>query len=339
MKHPGYVTWLALISLASVGCKSSESGNPAAVEPAQARIVESKEVPATATVQATGALRAREAATLFAQVMGRVQQVLVREGDSVKAGQTLVILDDATLRSATEQAQAAVKAAESQQIAAQTSADLAASTLARYKQLQSQKSVSLQEMDEVTRRAEAATAQADALRAQANAAKAQLSGSQAMFNYSRVAAPFAGLITGRMIDPGALASPGVPLIQIDGSGPLQLQATVAESAIGFVHKGMRVGVSIASPGADTAGTVSEILPAADMSSHTFLIKIDLAPAKKSPRRHVCDRGNTNRFKTGDSRAAIRDCDSWFALLCIRARQQQRCTTSIRDARNIARRYG
>ena len=280
MKHFGHLTWLALISLAAFGCKSNESGNPAAVEAVQARIVESKEVQATATVQATGTLRAREAATLSAQVMSRVQQVLVREGDSVKAGQTLVVLDDATFRSATEQAQAAVKAAESQQIAAQTNADLAASTLARYKQLQSQKSVSPQEMDEVTRRAEAATAQADALRAQANASKAQLSGSQAMLNYSIVAAPFAGVITGRMIDPGALASPGVPLIQIDSAGPLQLQATVAESAIALVHTGMKVGISIdGSPNVDPSGIVTEIVPAADAPSHSFSIKIDLPPSR------------------------------------------------------------
>jgi RND family efflux transporter MFP subunit len=281
MKHAGYVAWIALISLAVFGCKSSGSGHSAAVETAQARVVESKEVQATATVQATGTLRAREAVTLSAQVMGRVQRVLVREGDSVKAGQTLVILDDATWKSAAEQAQAAVKAAENQQIAAQANADLAASTLARYKQLQSQKSVSPQEMDEVTRRAEAAIAQVDAMRAQTNATKAQLTGSQAMVNYTRVAAPFAGVITGRMVDPGALASPGAPLIQIDSAGPPQLQAAIAESTIAFVHKGMKMGVSIdAAPGADPSGTVSEILPAADSSSHTFLIKIDLPPSKE-----------------------------------------------------------
>lgn len=280
MKHLGYVTWLALISLTVFGCKSSESGNPAAVETAQARIVESKEVQAVATVQATGALHAREAATLTAQVVGRVQQVLVHEGDSVKAGQSLVILDDATLKSATEQAEAAVKAAENQQIAAQTMADLAASTLARYRQLQSQKSVSPQEMDEVTRKAEAANAQVEALRAQTSAMKAQQAGSRAMLTYSKVVAPFAGVITARMVDPGALASPGVPLLQIDSAGPLQMQATVAESTLPYVRRGMKLGVSIDSaPNVDPAGLVSEIVPVADASSHTFLIKIDLPPSK------------------------------------------------------------
>ena len=218
---------------------------------------------------------------LSAQVVGRVQQVLVREGDYVSAGQTLAILDDATLRASAEQADAAVSAAENQQIAAKSNADLAASTLARYKQLQEQKSVSPQEMDEVARRADASEAEVAALKAQANAAKAQASGAQAMLRYTRIRAPFAGVITARIVDPGALAAPGVPLLQIDRDGPLQLEATVDESAIAAVHVGMSIPISV--DGASIAGEtgqVEQIVPAADPSSHTFLIKIALAPSKQ-----------------------------------------------------------
>ena len=280
MRVFGYISLLAVISGAALGCKSNESGGSAKVETVQARIVESRQEQVAATLQATGTLRARESVTLSAQVMGRVQQVLVREGDEVRAGQTLVIMDDATLKSASEQAAAGVTAADNQQIVAQKNADLAASTLARYQQLQSQKSVSPQEMDEVTRRAEAASAQVDALRAQATALRAQQSGAQAMLGYTRIAAPFAGVITARMVDPGALASPGVPLIQIDSSGPLQLQTTVSESAIASVHAGMRVSVSLdGTPNPDPQGTVSQIVPAADPSSRTFLIKIDMPVSK------------------------------------------------------------
>lgn len=281
MRISGYIGLLGLIPGVLVGCKSSEPVHSAVVETAQARIVESRQVEIPAMLRATGTLHARETSILSAQVVGRVQQVPVREGDSVRAGQTLVILDDATLKSASEQAEAAVKAAENQQTAAQTNADLAASTLARYKQLQAQKSVSPQEMDEVTRRAEAAAAQVDALRAQSNAMKAQQSGARAMLSYTRVAAPFAGVITARMVDPGALASPGVPLVQIDSGGPLQMQTTVAESAISSIHAGMKMILSFdGAPGAGLQGTVAQIVPAADASSHTFLVKIDLPPAKE-----------------------------------------------------------
>lgn len=279
MKSFVYLGALVLISGAAVGCKPSDSAHLAAVETTQAQIVESKQVEVPVALEATGTLRSHETATLSAQVMGRVQQVLVHEGDSVRAGQTLVVLDDSTLKSGFEQADAAVKAQEKQQAAAESNAALAASTLARYKQLQSQKSVSPQEIDEVTRRAEAAQAQLDAMRAQTLAMKAQQASAHAMLGYTRVAAPFSGVITGRMVDPGALASPGVALLQIDSAGPLELDATVAESAIASVRRGMKIEVSIDSAGADPIGTVSEIVPAADASSRSFLVKIDLPPAQ------------------------------------------------------------
>jgi RND family efflux transporter MFP subunit len=280
MKAFGSIILVAVISAVIPGCKTNESRNPTPIETVRARIVQSRQEQAPITIEATGALHAQQTANLSAQVIGRVQQVLTREGEIVKAGQTLVVLDDTILRSAAEQAEAAVNAAASQQIAAQTNADLATSTLARYRQLQSQKSVSPQEMDEVIRKAEAADAQVEALRAQTNAMKAQRAGSRAMLGYTRIVAPFAGAITSRMVDPGTLASPGIPLVQIDSSGPLHLEATIAESAIGFVRKGMKVEVSIGnSPGVNPIGTVSEIVPAADASSHSFLIKIDLPPLK------------------------------------------------------------
>ena len=272
---------LLAASGAVIGCRSNEPAHPATVEAAQARVVESRQEQAPTMLRATGTLHARETAALSAQVMGHVQRVLVREGDSVRAGQTLVILDDATLKSAADQAEAAVKAAENQQLAAQTNADLAASTLERYRQLQAQKSVSPQEMDEVTRRSEAAAAQVDAMRAQANAVKAQQAGAKAMLGYTRSVAPFAGVVTARMVDPGAMASPGVPLLQIDSAGPLQLQTTIAESAMPFVRTGMKVGVSMdAAPGVGRQGAVSQIVPAADASSHSFLVKIELPSSKE-----------------------------------------------------------
>ena len=194
------------------GCHGGESAvTPGTVQTMQARVVESRQQQVTLTVRSTGTVHARETAVVSAQVMGRIQQVLVREGDSVRAGQTLVVLDDAALRAQMEQAQAGVKAAENAQAAAQTNAALAASTLDRYKQLESQKSVSPQEMDEVSRRAEAAAANLEAVRAQTDAARAQESGARTMLGYTHLVAPFAGVVTARMADPGTMAAPGVPL--------------------------------------------------------------------------------------------------------------------------------
>jgi RND family efflux transporter MFP subunit len=288
-----------------VGCHSGASAASASTPQAvSAQIVESQQQQVPVSLSSTGTLHARESAVISAQVMGRVQQVLVREGDNVRAGQTLVVLDDAALRAQLEQAQAGVKAAENGQVVAQTNAALAQSTLARYKQLESEKSVSPQEMDEVSRRAEAAAAGLDAARAQTDAAKAQQSGARAMLGYTRLVAPFAGVVAARMADPGTMAAPGAPLLQVDQAGALQLDATVDESAIAAVHKGMTVPVDIevaASTGAvSLAGTVAEIDPSADPSSRSFLVKINLP---SSTQTHAGTYG-TAQFANGSRQAIL-----------------------------------
>ncbi|HUB50693.1 MAG TPA: efflux RND transporter periplasmic adaptor subunit [Terracidiphilus sp.] len=267
---------LAITAAMAAGCHGTSSASPAVVESLQARIVESQAQEVPVNLESTGTVHARETAVLSAQVMGRIQQVLVREGDSVRAGQTLVVLDDAALRAAVEQAEAGLKAAQNTQAAAQTNASLATSTLNRYKQLESEKSVSPQEMDEVSQRAEAAMANLEAIRAQTDEARAQVSGALTMLGYTRLAAPFSGVVTARMVDPGTVAAPGAPLIQVDQAGALQLQSPVDESAIGAVHKGLKVQVAIDGAGSTSmTGTVAEIVPAADPSTHSFLVKIDL----------------------------------------------------------------
>jgi len=266
---------LMAISAALASCHGGESATPAALQTAQARVVESRQLEVPLNVRSTGTVHARETAVVSAQTMGRIQQVLVREGDSVRAGQTLALLDDAAARASADQAQAAVKAAQGQQAAAETDAKLAASTLDRYRQLQAEKSVSPQEMDEVTRRSEAAADRLEAARAQTGAAQAQERGARTMLGYARLVAPFAGVVTARTADPGTLATPGVPLLQVDRAGALQLQAAVDETAIAAVHKGMKVQVQIAGASANAPGTVSEIVPAADPASHSFAVKIDL----------------------------------------------------------------
>jgi len=274
------IFWLSLLSSSAVMIAGCHGGNSPAVsstpQTVQAHVVESVEKQVPLNLESTGTVQARESAMVSAQVMGRIQQVLVREGDSVRAGQTLAVLDDTALRSSVEQAQAGVKAAQSEQAAAQTNAALAASTLARYKQLDAQKSVSPQELDEVSRRAEAAAANLEAVRAQTDAARAQENGARTMASYTRLVAPFAGTVTSRMADPGTMAAPGVPLLKIDQAGPLQLNASVDESAIGAIRKGMKVPVTIDSASSSNlAGIVAEIVPAADPTSHSFLVKIDL----------------------------------------------------------------
>lgn len=273
---PGFA--LALL----LGCSHAPPA-PAAPPTAQAQLVRSVAAQMPQTIQTTGTVHAKETAVISAQVPAHIRQVLVQAGDRVRTGQLLLALDDAAMQSALNEATAAQSAAEKQQAAAQANAQLAAGTLVRYEMLRTEKSVSPQEFDEVEKRSQAAALQLDALEAQSQGAKAAVEGARTQLAYTALRAPFAGVVTARMADPGTLAAPGVPLLQLDRDGPLQLYTTVDESLIGSVRLGMKVPVGI--EGFDPAGltgTVVEIVPAADPESHSFMVKLDL-PALKNLR--------------------------------------------------------
>jgi len=274
---------LVVAAVLLLGCSHGNSAAPVSPPTMQAAIVESVSAQMPQLIQTTGTVRAKETAFISAQVPGHIRQVLVEPGDRVRAGQRLVTLDDAAMESALAQAIAGEAAVQKQRMAAQTQASLAAQTLARYQILQQQKSVSPQEFDEVEKRSQAAQLEAEALAAQSEQARAAVAGARTQMGYATLDAPFAGVVTARMADPGTLAAPGIPVLQIDRDGPLQVYTTVDESLIGSIREEMKVPVSVEGVGAtNMSGTVAEVVPAADPASHSFLVKLDL-PAVKNLR--------------------------------------------------------
>ena len=270
---------LALAPALLAGCSRRQPA-PAPPSVTQAQLVRSVAALTPQTIGTTGTIHAKETAIISAQVPGHILRVLVEAGDRVGAGQLLVTLDGAAMQSALEQATAGESAAEKQQAAAAAQASLAAETLARYQVLKEQKSVSPQEFDEVEKQSEAAQLQAAARAAQSEQAKAAVAGARTQLGYATLHAPFAGVVTARMADPGTLAAPGMPILQIDRDGPLQIYTTVDESLIGSVREGMIVPVSVDGiDAANLSGTVTQIVPAADPASRSFLVKLDLPAVK------------------------------------------------------------
>lgn len=270
------VTLFFLILMLPMGC--SRVTKPAQEIPAivRAQLVKSVQQETPQQIRMIGTVHAKETAAISAQIPGNIRQVLVRAGDRVRAGQLLVTLDAAAMQSALNRAIAAQSAAEKQQAVAQANAALALSTLARYQMLKDEKTVSPQEFDEVERRSQVGAFQLQALEAQHAEAVAAVAGARAQLSYTALHAPFAGVVTARMADPGTLATPGVPLLQIDRDGPLQLYTMVDESFINSVRLGMKIPVN--ADGANSGvivTTVAQIVPAADPQSRTFLVKLDL----------------------------------------------------------------
>ena len=261
------------------GC--SRTGTPPAASPVtvQARLVRSVSATEPQSIPTMGTLRAKETATISAQLPGQIRRVLVQAGDRVRAGQLLVVLDDAAMLAALNQANAAAEAANRQQMAAESDASLAAGTLSRYQMLKNEDSVSPQEFDEVQKRSQAAHLRLESYAAQTQQAQAAVAGARAQLGYTALHAPFAGIITARLADPGTLAAPGIPLLQVDRDGPLQVVTTVDESLIASVRLGMTVPVKIDGVTGTINSTVAQIVPAADPASRSFQVKLNLPPTK------------------------------------------------------------
>jgi len=226
-------------------------------------------------LEGVGTVRAVQTTILASQVMGNIVELRAREGDRVKRGQILALIDDSQPRAALERANAAVNAAQQQSIAADSELALADSTLKRYQTLFERKSVSPQEFDEVKARQQTASARRELARSELAQARAALTQARTGLGYTQIRAPFDGLVTERKADVGTLASPGTPIFIVEDTR-YRLDAAINETDLRFVRIGMVSPVVIEALGdAAIDGKVVEIVPSADPGSRSFLVKADL----------------------------------------------------------------
>jgi len=253
-------------------------------------------------IGASGTVRSRKQSVLAAKITASVVAVHAREGDRVKAGQDVVELDNRDVKAqlgraeaglreaknALEEVEATIQAQEKAIDTAKAQEEFALATFTRYKALLERRSVAPQEYDEVAAKFKAASAdlqRAQEVRVSLSAKKGQalarideaqeeLHYAQAVFGYTKVHAPFDGLIIAKTVEVGNLAAPGVPLLTVEEER-YRLEATVQESEIKKLRTGRRADVEIDALARTLSGPIVEIVPAADPQSRTFTVKIDL----------------------------------------------------------------
>lgn len=268
---------IASISCLPVACSSGGGGTakvPAVVRGLSTMTVQSTAQPETLSV--TGTVEASDVSPVAARMMATVVAVTVRAGDTVRRGQVLVRLDNAQQQQALQQAQAALASAQQMELAAQTDAHLARVTEERYAKLYATKSVSPQEFDEVQTKAQAASAQLDMAHAQVKQAQAAVAQARTAVGYSVLTAPYDGVVTARMVDPGAMAAPGVPLLTVENAGRYRFAANVDATQMQGIRVGSKVTVVI--DGTSTSRlpvTVTQVVAASDPATRTVLVKADL----------------------------------------------------------------
>ncbi|MDQ2945852.1 MAG: efflux RND transporter periplasmic adaptor subunit, partial [Acidobacteriota bacterium] len=248
--------------------------------------------------------------------------VKVREGDHVREGQLLVILDARDLdvssghaAAALDEVRSAVPEAESAERAAQANLDLAQTTFKRMQELLSKKSISSQEFDEASAKLKAAQAAREMAHArriqidsQAARVQQEVRATEVARSYAEITAPFAGVVTVRSVEPGTMAVPGAPLLTLERDGAYRLEAAVEESRLAAIRVGQSVSVTL--DGADRVmeARVSEIVPAVDAASRSYTVKIDL-PATAQLRSGLFGRASFamgNRSSLAIPAAAVRE---------------------------------
>ena len=127
-------------------------------------------------------------------------------------------------------------------------------------------------------RTQAAQARLDLARAGRQQAQAALAQANTQLGYSRVRAPFDGVITEKKADIGTVAAPGMPLLTLEDTRRYQLEVTVDESQAAAVKPGAAVPVSFDASERELRAKVAQIVPASDPGSHSFLVKLDLGAA-------------------------------------------------------------
>jgi RND family efflux transporter MFP subunit len=219
---------------------------------------------AGAAYAATGTVEAVRQGTLGAQVSGRVTEVLVRNGDAVKAGQPLLRIEAAEAVDAANAAAAAAAGAQARLASVRAEYE-------RAQQLRAKDYLSVAAMQ----RAEAALRSAEA---EARATAAQASAARTRAGWHTVNAPYAGHVMDLWVTAGDLATPGRPLLALYDPAALRVVAQVPESLAGRLveqEPALVLPRSAAAPGTPITPTSWRAVPAVDPVTHSVEVRAEL----------------------------------------------------------------
>lgn len=217
-------------------------------------VIEQENVPATIIAQQNTLISSR--------ILAPIKALKVRAGQVVRQGDVLITLDDSELQTQVAQAQAQLAAVNTQLIQAQLQ-------LTRAIKLQEQGLIAVNDLDE-------ARANFDELSASKTRAEQGLAQSKVMLSYSQIVSPIDGKVVDRMAEPGDVVSPGQVLLSIYNPTSMQVEASVREQKAVQLAIGQRLDIEVASIGLATTAIIAEIVPVADSSARSFLVKLDIS---------------------------------------------------------------
>jgi RND family efflux transporter MFP subunit len=302
MTTSGIRMFAAVLALGA--CRSP--ARPVPVRPGPVRSVEAVAIGAGeggGVYRAAGTVQALQRATLATRMMARIETITVRVGDRVAAGRVVATFERGAVAATGSQADAALT--------------LAAANLRRMERLYADSAVPI--------------AQLEAARAQWQQAEGQRGVAAAELGYAALVAPFDGIVTGRYTDPGALAAPGQPIVQLEGTAGREILVGVPAPIADGLLVGRPVTVLVGPDERPISARLAAVVRSADPVTHTVTVRLttdqpltpNLAavaefpapvagdPVLRLPRTAILERGELSGvfLVTPDSTARLR----WIRL--------------------------
>ena len=254
---------LAAAVLVAGGCRPR--GGPEgeqAVERVPVRVVEITTGPVTATVAATGTIKARDDVPISAEAAGRVLEVVAQVGDSVSEGDVLVRLDD-------ELAALALRQAEAQRLLAEAELDNAEAGLERARSLWESGDIADSEWEATEHRAKSA-------RASFAAAQAGLAAAERQLRNTSIQSPIDGTVVFVYAEEGHLIAVGTPVAHVINDDVVEIELGLSEDQVPDVSPRRTTTVRVrALPGEIFGGKIEYVGRRADDMTKTYPVRVVL----------------------------------------------------------------
>ena len=248
---PSRLVATGTLVLLLAGCgQKQEAAHPrqtANLPAASVRVLKVESGPVATEEEVMGTTRARLVSVVEARISGRIEEMPVRLGQKVQAGEVVVKLDAAEMRAREQQADAGLQQAEREWNRVRALFEQQASTRSEY----------------------------DAAETRFAMAKAALAEARVLLGYVEMKAPFAGVVTRKWADVGDLAAPGKALFELEDPAALQLEVDIPEAISAGIKSGGELMMRVDGRTNALKVAVSEIAPSIDSITRTLRVKFDI----------------------------------------------------------------
>jgi len=229
----------------------------------------------------SGAVISDNQKMITSRYMGIVKKMLVTDGEVVKKGQLLYVIDSKEIDAKREQVDLAISQAELSLQMNKNQLNNVLLNLARHQRLYRKGMVSKYDLENLQLASKNMKDMVKIAKKQVQQARAMKKEVMNQYNYLKLRAPNAGVIVSKRLNEGEMAIPGMPGVILTDLSKLSIMIEVAENDLKFMHMGKIVDITIPSIKYKTTGMVYAIIPNSNPMTHKFKMKIRFNTKKKS----------------------------------------------------------